>query len=74
MNIHSPTVHNPNVTLRAALYLRVSTTRQAEHDVSIPEAPGRSLLRDARLSARRNIRGAGQQRHQRPPPGVSADD
>ena len=23
--------------LRAALYLRVSTTRQAEHDVSIPD-------------------------------------
>ena len=37
MNVHSPTVHNPNVTLRAALYLRVSTTRQAEHDVSIPD-------------------------------------
>ena len=27
----------PNVALRAALYLRVSTTRQAEHDVSIPD-------------------------------------
>jgi hypothetical protein len=25
------------VTLRAALYLRVSTARQAEHDVSIPD-------------------------------------
>ena len=25
------------VSLRAALYLRVSTARQAEHDVSIPE-------------------------------------
>lgn len=25
------------ITLRAALYLRVSTTRQAEHDVSIPD-------------------------------------
>jgi len=25
------------VPLRAALYLRVSTTRQAEHDVSIPD-------------------------------------
>jgi site-specific DNA recombinase len=37
MNVHSPIVHNPNVTLRAALYLRVSTTRQAEHDVSIPD-------------------------------------
>ena len=37
MNVHSPNVHNPNVTLRAALYLRVSTTRQAEHDVSIPD-------------------------------------
>ncbi|WP_082407584.1 recombinase family protein [Mesorhizobium sp. 1M-11] len=31
-------IHNPNsATLRAALYLRVSTTRQAEHDVSIPD-------------------------------------
>lgn len=27
----------PNVTTRAALYLRVSTARQAEHDVSIPD-------------------------------------
>src|SRR3546814_7936480 len=27
---------SPNVALRAALYLRVSTARQAEHDVSIP--------------------------------------
>lgn len=40
--------------LRAALYLRVSTARQAEHDVSIPDqrAAGRSLLRLTRLSAR----------------------
>ena len=30
-------IHNPNVALRAALYLRVSTSRQAEHDVSIPD-------------------------------------
>ncbi|MEH3091341.1 MAG: recombinase family protein [Agrobacterium cavarae] len=30
-------VQNPNVAQRAALYLRVSTTRQAEHDVSIPD-------------------------------------
>ncbi|GAB1717648.1 MAG: Recombinase [Nitrobacter sp.] len=30
-------IHNPIVTMRAALYLRVSTTRQAEHDVSIPD-------------------------------------
>ena len=28
---------SPNVALRAALYLRVSTSRQAEHDVSIPD-------------------------------------
>ena len=27
----------PIVPLRAALYLRVSTVRQAEHDVSIPD-------------------------------------
>ena len=32
MNIHSPTT-----TARAALYLRVSTARQAEHDISIPD-------------------------------------
>ena len=32
MNAQSPTV-----ALRAALYLRVSTPRQAEHDVSIPD-------------------------------------
>lgn len=30
-------VHNLNTTTRAALYLRVSTARQAEHDVSIPD-------------------------------------
>ncbi|MFD2439884.1 recombinase family protein [Paracoccus kondratievae] len=30
-------IHSPHVTLRAALYLRVSTARQAEHDVSIPD-------------------------------------
>ncbi len=30
-------VQSPNVALRAALYLRVSTARQAEHDVSIPD-------------------------------------
>ena len=27
----------PAITARAALYLRVSTARQAEHDVSIPD-------------------------------------
>lgn len=32
MNIHSPAI-----TQRAALYLRVSTARQAEHDISIPD-------------------------------------
>ena len=32
MNMHSPTM-----TARAALYLRVSTARQAEHDISIPD-------------------------------------
>jgi DNA invertase Pin-like site-specific DNA recombinase len=31
------TAPQPAVTLRAALYLRVSTARQAEHDVSIPD-------------------------------------
>ena len=31
------TMQTPHVALRAALYLRVSTTRQAEHDVSIPD-------------------------------------
>ena len=33
MNIHTPNV----TTTRAALYLRVSTARQAEHDISIPD-------------------------------------
>ena len=28
---------NSNIPVRAALYLRVSTVRQAEHDVSIPD-------------------------------------
>lgn len=46
----------PRVMLRAALYLRVSTARQAEHDVSIPvqkrqgeaycEARGLQLVED----------------------------
>ncbi len=31
----------PHAALRAALYLRVSTARQAEHDVSIPTRSGR---------------------------------
>ena len=41
------------VPLRAALYLRVSTPRQAEHDVSIPDQKrsGGSLLRLPRLPA-----------------------
>ena len=30
-------IHSPDIIQRAALYLRVSTTRQAEHDVSIPD-------------------------------------
>ena len=30
-------IHSPHVALRAALYLRVSAARQAEHDVSIPD-------------------------------------
>ena len=30
-------MQSPHVALRAALYLRVSTARQAEHDVSIPD-------------------------------------
>ena len=30
-------IHSPDIMQRAALYLRVSTTRQAEHDVSIPD-------------------------------------
>ena len=29
--------HSPTTTARAALYLRVSTARQAEHDISIPD-------------------------------------
>ncbi|HTO33875.1 MAG TPA: recombinase family protein [Pararhizobium sp.] len=30
-------IHRPTITARAALYLRVSTARQAEHDISIPD-------------------------------------
>ena len=30
-------IQSPHIVQRAALYLRVSTTRQAEHDVSIPD-------------------------------------
>jgi hypothetical protein len=33
---------SPLVATRAALYLRVSTARQAEHDVSIPDQRGRA--------------------------------
>ncbi|MFG1425710.1 recombinase family protein [Roseixanthobacter glucoisosaccharinicivorans] len=37
MKVQHSSLRNPNVRLRAALYLRVSTVRQAEHDVSIPD-------------------------------------
>ena len=30
-------IHSPHIATRAALYLRVSTPRQAEHAVSIPD-------------------------------------
>ena len=30
-------IHSPDIIQRAALYLRVSTARQAEHDISIPD-------------------------------------
>ncbi len=40
------------VPLRAALYLRVSTARQAEHDVSIPD--GRETFRLS-VASRRNF-------------------
>ena len=45
------------VPLRAALYLRVSTPRQAGHDLSIPdpEAAGRSVLPVALASTRRDL-------------------
>ncbi len=45
------------VPLRAALYLRVSTARQAEHDVSIPDQKrqGEAYCSVARLSARRDL-------------------
>ncbi|WP_206612629.1 hypothetical protein [Paenirhodobacter populi] len=44
-------VHNPNVTQRAALYLRVSTPRQAEHAVSIPDQRKQGEARVARRAA-----------------------
>ena len=49
------------VPLRAALYLRVSTARQAEHDVSIPDQKrqGEAYCAVARLPARRDLCGAG---------------
>lgn len=30
-------MQSPSIAQRAALYLRVSTARQAEHDISIPD-------------------------------------
>ena len=64
------------VPLRAALYLRVSTARQAEHDVSIPDQKrqGEALLPIARLPTRRDLRRAGRISHQRPPPRIPAHD
>jgi DNA invertase Pin-like site-specific DNA recombinase len=53
-------IQSPHVALRAALYLRVSTARQAEHDVSIPDQKRRAKpIASARLSACRNLRRAG---------------
>ena len=64
------------VPLRAALYLRVSTARQAEHDVSIPDQKrqGEAYCAVARLPARRDLCRAGRVRHQRPPPRIPAHD
>ena len=46
------------VPLRAALYLRVSTARQAEHDVSIPDQKrqGEAYCQSRGYRARRNLR------------------
>ena len=64
------------VPLRAALYLRVSTARQAEHDVSIPDQKrqGEAYCAVARLPARRDLCRAGRVSHQRPTARIPADD
>ena len=43
------------VPLRAALYLRVSTARQAEHDVTIPDQQRQDTQRRARRDRHRDL-------------------
>ncbi len=55
------------VPLRAALYRRVSTARQAEHDVSTPDQKrqGEAYWRGARgLTTGRDLHGTRRNRHQ----------
>jgi DNA invertase Pin-like site-specific DNA recombinase len=54
-----------DTAMRAALYLRVSTGRQAEADLSIPDQRRQVLafLRRARLGCCDRVRRAGRQRH-----------
>lgn len=53
------------VPLRAALYLHVSTARQAEHDVSIPDQKRQGeAYCAARLPARRDLCRARRFRHE----------
>ena len=44
------------VPQRAALYLRVSTARQAEHDVSIPDLAAASGVKSATPGVRSSVR------------------
>ena len=64
------------VPQRAALYLRVSTARQAEHDVSIPDQKrqGEAYCASRGYQLVETYRGAGRIGDQRPPPRVPAHD
>ena len=64
------------VPLRAALYLRVSTARQAEHDVSIPDQKrqGEAYCASRGYQLVETYVEAGRIRHQRPPARVPAHD
>ncbi len=62
--------------LRAALYLRVSTARQAEHDVSIPDQKrqGEAYCASRGYQLVETYRGSRRIGDQRPPPRVPAHD
>ncbi len=59
----------PGIPLRAALYLRVSTARQAEHDVSIPDQKRQARLTASRAATNLSKRSSNQAR---PPPTTAA--